>query len=68
MKVLRLLNLTIDKFLQDNAKATILSEPIIVRNGDNTQRRSQSLIELPNGKKYAINIVPVGDSKPEVKA
>jgi hypothetical protein len=23
---------------------------------------------LPNGKKYAINIVPVGDSKPEVKA
>jgi len=66
MKVLRLIGMTVNQFLQANAKATILSEPTVIRNGDQTQRRVQSLIEL-NGKKYAINIVPVGHSVPAVK-
>jgi hypothetical protein len=67
MKVLRLLNVSINQFLTANAAAKVLSEPTVILNKEGTYRRSQSLVELSNGKKYAISISPVGDSVPAVK-
>jgi len=67
MKVLKLINLSLVQFLKQNANAEILSEPIGIFNKEGTYRRCDSLVELPNGKRYSISISPVGDSVPEVK-